>query len=258
MRVTATVQARMGSTRLPGKVLRPIRGRPILAYQIERIRRARLVDEVVIATTTTPADDAIAELARDLGVGCFRGSEEDVLGRLAALVKAQDVELHVELIGDSPLTDPQIVDEMIGIYLKAGDDLDYVSNGGKVTYPSGLEVNVYAGTTLIDAESRVAADDPLREHVDIHISKNDRYRRLNVEAPPWFHRPDLFLEVDTETDFEMISRLIGHFVDAGVHHFGTAQILEFLDKNPEVAAINRDVPRRWWQFKDNEAPTHAV
>lgn len=250
MRITATVQARMGSSRLPGKVLKTVRGKPLLQIQLERIRRSRLIDEVVVATTVNPADDAIADLARTLGVGLYRGPEDDVLGRIAGLVRAHQVELHVELIGDSPLTDPQIVDEVVGVFLKAGGAFDYVSNGTALTYPSGMEVNVYPGAVLIDAESRVAADDPAREHVDIHISKNPRYRRHLVTAPPWFRRPDLFLEVDTPRDFEMMSALIGHFLDAGKEHFGLAEILDHLDRNPALAALNRDEPRRWWALKE--------
>lgn len=257
MRITATIQARTGSTRLPGKVLKPILGKPMLQVQIERLLRSRLVDEVVVATSVDANDDPIADLATNLGVGCFRGSEDDVLGRIAGLIRAHDVDLHVELIGDSPLTDPQIVDEMIGVFLKAQGSLDYVSNGTALTYPSGMEVNVYPGSVLLDAESRVAADDPLREHVDIHISKNDRYRRLTVTAPPWFRRPDVFLEVDTPKDFEMMSALIGHFMERGLPHFGLAQILEYLDQRPDLAALNRDEPRRWWQFKD-KAPEESV
>lgn len=250
MRVTATIQARLGSSRLPGKVLKDICGRPMLAIQIERILRSRLVDEVIVATSVDPRDDAIADLAKSLGVGCFRGSEDDVLGRIAALIRAHDVDLHVELIGDSPLSDPQIIDEMIGVFLKADGAYDYVSNGTEVSYPSGMEVNVYPGRVLLDAESRIAQDDPLREHVDIHISKNDRYRRLVVKAPPWFRRPDVFLEVDTPKDFEMMSALIGHFLERGLSHFGLGQILDYLDARPDLAALNRDEPRRWWAFKD--------
>lgn len=248
--VTATIQARMGSSRLPGKVLKTIAGRPMLQIQIERVLRSRLVDRVVVATTTDPRDDAIAELAEKTGIDCFRGSEDDVLGRITDLIRALGVELHVELIGDSPLSDPQIIDEMIGIFLKADGAWDYVSNGTQLSYPSGMEVNVYPGAVLLDAESRVAADDPLREHVDIHISKNDRYKRLLVEAPAWFHRPNLFLEVDTERDFEMMSQLIGHFLERGCPHFGLGQILDYLDRNPDLAALNRDEPRSWWAFKE--------
>jgi len=258
MRVTATVQARMGSSRLPGKVLKAVRGKPLLQIQIERICRSRLVDEMIVATTVNPADDVIADLAGKLGVGCYRGSEDDVLGRIAGLIRAHQVELHVELIGDSPLTDPQIVDEMIGVFLKSNGAFDYVSNGTALTYPSGMEVNVYPGAVLLDAETHVAATDPTREHVDIHISKNPRFCCHLVTAPPWFRRPDLFLEVDTPRDFEMMSALIGHFFDVGKGHFSLAEILDYLDHNPALAALNRNEPRRWWAFKDKAPEGHRA
>jgi spore coat polysaccharide biosynthesis protein SpsF len=250
VRITATIQARVGSSRLPGKVLKTVRGRPLLQIQIERVLRSRLVDDVIVATTDNPNDDPIAALADRLGVGCYRGPEDDVLGRIVGLIKAHDVDLHVELIGDSPLTDPQIVDEIVGVFLKAKGNFDYVSNGTSLSYPSGMEVNVYPGAVLIDADNGVAHDDPLREHVDIHISKNDKYRRHLVVAPRWFQRPDLFLEVDTPRDFEMMSALIGYFLDRNNRHFGLGQIIDYLDCHPEIAVLNRDEPRRWWAFKD--------
>ncbi len=252
MRVTATVQARMGSSRLPGKVLRSICDRPMLAHQIERISRARLVDEIIVATTTAPADTAIVDLAQQVGVGVFQGSEDDVLGRICRLIERHSVDVHVELIGDSPLSDPQIIDEIIGFFLKYRNDYDYVSNGMKVTYPSGIEVNVYLGETLLAVERSVAGDDPLREHVDIHLSRNVDYRRRNLPAPPWFYRPEIFLEVDTALDFQMISSIFGHFFERGVTHFGLGQILDFLDSRPDLIALNQQVERRWRQFKDQD------
>lgn len=250
MKVTATVQARVGSSRLPGKVLKPICGKPMLQLQLERIRRARLVDEVVVATSTAPADDAIAALGASLGIPVFRGPEDDVLGRIVGLLKARPVELHVELIGDSPFTDPHIVDEAVGFYLKNSEAYDYVSNGTEVTYPSGLEVNVYPARALIEAEALVAPDDPLREHVDIHLSKNPRVRKACLRAPPHYHRPEVFLEVDTAKDFAMVSAVFEHFLGRGREHFSLAQILDFLDGRPDLVKLNQAEERRWWRFKE--------
>lgn len=253
MKIIATIQARMGSTRLPGKVLREIRGKPLLEIQVERVRRSRLVDEIVVATTTAPADDAIVHLAERLGVGVYRGPEDDVLGRIAGLLKSCNTALHVELAGDSPLSDPQIIDEAVGVWLKEPGRYDYVSNCMRVTYPSGMEAHVYPAAALIEAESRVAADDPLREHVDIHLSRDPARRRLNLAAPPHFHRPDIYVEVDTAVDFAMMTELVGHFFDRGVEHFGLGQILDFLDSRPDLAALNRQEERRWRQFKEPTA-----
>ena len=208
MNITATIQARTGSSRLPGKVLKSIDGKPMLQLQIERVLRSRLIDEVIVATTTLSQDEAIVELAQKIGVKCFRGPEDDVLGRIVSLLKEFQVKIHVELIGDSPLSDPQVIDEIIGFYLKHQDRYDYVSNGTKVTYPSGMEVNVYPAQALIEVEAGIDGDDPLREHVDIHLSKNQKFRRICLEAPTYFHFPEIYLEVDTAKDFEMISTIL--------------------------------------------------
>jgi spore coat polysaccharide biosynthesis protein SpsF len=250
VKITATVQARMGSSRLPGKVLKPIAGKPMLERQLERIKRSRLIDEVVIATSTDHGDDALAALGKSIGVPVFRGSEDDVLGRITSLLKERKVELHVELIGDSPMTDPQLVDEIIGYYLKNADRYDYVSNGTEVTYPSGMEVNVYPASALIDAESRVMKDDPLREHVDIHLNKNDKYRRASLRAPAHFHRPDVFLEVDTAKDLQMVTAVFEHFLSRNQPHFGLGQILDFLKTRPDLVKLNQGEERRYWQFKE--------
>lgn len=250
MNIVATIQARLGSTRLPGKVLKEVCGKPLLQYQIERIRRSRLVDDIIIATTTSAHDEPIVELGKKLGVTVYRGPEEDVLKRIADLLRIHQVDVHAEFVGDSPLTDPQIADEIIGFYLKHRDRYDYVSNGMELTYPSGMEVNVYPAAALIEAEGLVSPDDPLREHVDIHLSKNVRYRSFCLKAPPYFYRPDIFLEVDTARDFEMLSQVISHFVEHGKEHFSLSQILDFLETRPDLVSLNQNEERRWWQFKN--------
>ncbi|MGK5092503.1 glycosyltransferase family protein [Deltaproteobacteria bacterium TL4] len=250
MKITATIQARMGSTRLPGKVLKLIGGKPMLQRQVERIQRSRLIDEVIIATSTAPQDDAIVDLGKRLKVPVFRGSENDVLGRIASALEAHQVELHVEQVGDSPFSDPQIIDEMIGFYLKHQDQYDFVTNCTKVTYPSGMEVNVYPASVLLDANANVPADEPLREHVEIHISKNPKYRCVCVEAPPFFHNPDIYLEVDTPTDFKMVSAVFEHFDQQGKTHFSLAQILDFLEQRQDLIKLNQNEERRWKVFKD--------
>lgn len=250
MNITATVQARMGSSRLPGKVLKPIAGKPMLQHQIERIRRSRLIDDIVIATTTSPKDDPIVDLAHKLNVNVFRGSEDDVLCRITSLLKEYSVDIHAELIGDSPFSDPQIIDEIIGFYLKNQDKYDYVSNGSKVTYPSGMEVNVYPASVLIKADSMVSTYDPLREHVDIHISKNKEFRSFCLDAPPYFYNPDIYLEVDTEKDFQMVSAIFEYFAHIGKEHFSLSQILDFLSDKPELIKHNQNEERRWKVFKE--------
>lgn len=247
MKIDATIQARLGSSRLPGKVLMEISGKPLLEIQVERLRRSRHIGRIIIATTDNPADDALETLASRLGCGCFRGSEDDVLGRVAGALAAFGVEGHAEFQGDNPLPDPQIVDAVIGFFLEH-PEFDYVTNALKTTYPPGQEVSVYRAATLADAEKR-AVGSPLREHVGLHIYQHGgRYRLHNIEAPEGFRRPDFHLEVDTAEDFRLIEAVYRHFVP-GNPDFTLAEIIAFLDKNPDLAGQNASVPRRWAKFR---------
>lgn len=251
MKITATIQARTGSSRLPGKVLLPIIGKPMLELQIERVRHSRLIDEIVIATSTNPQDDAIEQLARRCRVGCFRGSEEDVLGRVVSALKSVQAELHVELMGDSPLSDPLLIDACIGYYLKHAGAYDYVTTGLTTTFPPGMEVTIYPARILIDAE-RLVTDASLREHVSCHITQHpERYRLCNLEAPRWFRYPDYYLEVDAPEDFEVIASIFEHLYPTNPG-FGLAQIIDFLNAHPALAARNRSVERRWRAFRRDQ------
>ena len=116
MDIVASIQARMGSTRLPGKVLKDISGKPMLLWHVERLRRSRLIDNVIVATSTAEADDEIELFCKNHSILCFRGSENNVLNRIANLIRKYNIITHVEFCGDSPLIDPQIVDEFIGYF----------------------------------------------------------------------------------------------------------------------------------------------
>jgi len=248
MKIAATLQARMGSTRLPGKVMKTIVGKPMLALQIERIRQCRLIDEIIIATTTESKDDTIAVLAADIGVSCYRGSENDVLARITETLLEHKVDINVEFMGDNPIPDPLLCDSIIGYYLKNSSRYDYVTNALKTTYPPGAEVYVYPAEILIDAEKK-AADSPLREHVGIHINQHpERYRICNLEAPDWYHYPDLHLEVDTQEDFDVISKIYEHFYPHN-KGFTLMQVIEFLKANEDLAEKNRSIVRRWKAFR---------
>jgi len=253
MKIAASIQARVGSTRLPGKVLKEINGKPMLLRQVERLRRSRLLDEIIVATTTNPDDDKIVELCINNNIAYYRGSENDVLDRVSSMIKDKKIDIHVECFGDSPLTDPHIIDEVIGYYYKNQGDIDFVSNSLKTTYPPGQEVLVYRGSCLVNANKLIAKDDPLREHVSINITQypND-YRLKNLEAPSYYHYPNIYLEVDTAEDFEVISSIFAYFDNKGVEHFSLSEILEFLSQNNELMNINNQVDRRWKEFREND------
>lgn len=247
MKVSATIQARVGSTRLPNKVMELIMGKPMLELQIERIKRCALIDEIIIVTTVEPEDDDLEVLAGRLGILCYRnwrGSENDVLGLIVEALKKHKVELHVELFGDSPLPDPSIIDSFITYYGQVMDKCDYLTSRLKTTYPPGLEVSVYPAWVLIDAEKRTI-DNDLRQHVGLHIYRHpDRYRIINIEAPPEYYMPELSLEVDEQKDFELITNIYEALYPSN-HAFTLLDVIEYIKKYPELANINKDVFRRW-------------
>jgi len=247
MKTVATIQARMGSSRLPGKVLLPIVGRPMLAHQIERIQRSQRLDALWVATSTEPQDNPIEALAQQAGVPCFRGSEHDVLSRLAGVLSQAQAELHVEFMGDSPLPDPGVIDEVIDFALRHRAQYDYVSNALTTTYPPGADVTVYPAQIFFETERQVT-DPTLREHGGWNITQRVDPRRIrNLEAPPELHHPDFHIEVDTQEDLEVVSAVFEHFLP-DKPHFTLAQIIDFLKSHPELAKRNRHVERRWKSF----------
>ena len=251
MKIVGSVQARMASTRLPGKVLKQVCGQPLLGWQLDRLAQSRLLDSMIVATSTSELDNPIAEFCYQHQIPCFRGSENDVLSRISDAIRTYQIDVHVELFGDCPVVDPHIVDEIIGAYLKYSSQYDCVCNSVKTTYPPGQEVLVHRGSILTEVDSQIAADNPLREHVGIHITKNPKYRVLNLEAPKRYRYPELYLEVDTENDFQLVSNIIEHFIRIEQHNFSLAQMIEYLQKNPGLIEINQSEERRWKEFRDD-------
>lgn len=236
----------MGSTRLPGKVTKSMNGHPMLALQIERLRKSRLVDEIVVATTTNVLDNQIASLCEEIGVSCWRGPEDDVLTRVSELVASFEIDIHIECFGDSPLVDPQIVDEFVGYFLKHERDYDLVTNTLRTTYPPGMEVMVYRGATLQEANRLVAPNDRLREHAGYNITRFPKlFSIASLDAPDYLRAPEIVLEVDSREDFVLISEVFSNFYNQGKQHFGLAEILTFARENEALFEKNKNVHRRW-------------
>ncbi len=239
-RVVCTIQARMTSTRLPGKVLMPAVGRPLLALMIERLQRAERVDDIVVATTEDAASDPIEALARELGVGCFRGSEDDVLGRVLGAARAAGADLIVETTGDCPLIDPAVVDRVVAAFQEGG--VDYCSNILERTYPRGLDTQVFPTAVLAEVD-RLTQDPADREHVSLYIYEHpERFRLRNVASS----RPDsaeLRLTVDTPEDLRLV-RAVFEALYPSDPGFGLDAMLAFLDERPELAALNREIQQK--------------
>jgi spore coat polysaccharide biosynthesis protein SpsF len=230
--VLAILQARMSSTRLPGKVLRPILGEPMLGRQIERLGRARRLTRIVVATSSGPEDDAVAAFCAGAGVDCFRGDLDDVLGRfLGALAMFGPVETFVRLTADCPLTDPELIDQAIEAHQASRADYTHVQQTW--SYPKGLDVEVCQTSVLraIDRESK-GAD---REHVTSFIyARPDRFRihALNRD-PPLRYR----WTVDTAEDFAFVTSVYeALYPDNPV--FTTDDILAWQTRHPERVLVN--------------------
>ena len=214
------------------------------------MQRSERIDRIILATSNGSQDDALEDLAEKMGIGCFRGSEDDVIGRVCGALRAFDVEVHAEFMGDNSIPDPHVIDHVIDTFLELGDSVDYVTNALKTTYPPGLEVSVYRAATLFDAESKTV-DGDIREYCGFHIYTHpERYRVLNIEAPEHHYRPHLHLEVDTEEDFQVVAAVYRHFGDST--SFSLDDVIAYADANPELFESNSRVERRWKQYRQDE------
>jgi len=241
LKTVATIEARMTSSRLPGKVLMEAVNKPMLELMVERLQRVPSLDAIAIATTRNAADQPIIDLARHLGVGVHRGSEEDVLARVFDTARAHNADVIVELTGDCPLIDPEIVEQTIQHHLQAG--VDYTSNILTRAYPIGMDTQVFATSILADVARRT--DDPTdHEHVSLYIYRHpELYSLSNVIAPAALTRPELRLTLDTAEDLTLIRAVF-----AGLYpqnpEFTLADIFNFLAKNPDIARVNENIKHR--------------
>jgi spore coat polysaccharide biosynthesis protein SpsF len=237
-RTVAIIQARTGSSRLPGKVLMPLLGIPILTHIVERTRRAHLVDEVVVATTGLPSDDAIESLARTSGWALVRGSETDLLDRYLAAARAHAAEIVVRITSDCPLIDPELIDDVVRALTETA--ADYASNSLEPrTYPRGLDVEAMTRETL----ERAAIEDTnqaRREHATPYIYRHPERFRLRGIANP-VDLSDHRWTVDTPEDFALVRRI---YDALGRDDFGWREALAVVEAHPEWSDINRHVRQK--------------
>ncbi|PKL70354.1 MAG: spore coat biosynthesis protein F [Methanomicrobiales archaeon HGW-Methanomicrobiales-1] len=241
MKIVATIEARMTSNRLPGKILRPILGKPTLELLIERLAHVRQIDQIVVATTSNRTDDVVEELACRLGIGCYRGSEDDVLDRVIKAAQSYDADIIVEITGDCPLLDPKVIDHLIEIFLH--NSYDYVSNTLKQTYPNGLDAQVFSLKTLEEVAS-LTLDPVDHEHVSLYIYEHpERYTLFNLESGLPEKYWDLRLTVDTIEDFGLINSIYEELYPKNPR-FTLEDILDLLDKKPDLININKQIQQK--------------
>ena len=242
VKIVAIVASRMTSTRLPGKILKEMAGKPALVHLIERLSRSKYLQEIVIATTTNGTDDLVVETAQREDVNYYRGSEMDVLARTVEAAESVGADYIVQITSDCPLADAAIIDWVIE-YMLDHPYCDYVSNDLVRTFPLGLDVEIFKTVDLRKVEQNVHIPE-VREHVSLFFYTHpERYYLANVEAPFFLHHPEYRLTLDTEEDYKLI-RLIYENLYPSNPFFDAYAIVRLLLSHPEYLRINHDIHQK--------------
>lgn len=243
--VVAIIQARMGADRLPGKPLKEVLGKPLLGYQLERLKRARSLNLIVVATTTNPRDQQIVEFCQKESTPFFRGSEEDVLDRYYHAAQKFSADIVVRLTADCPLIDPQLVDDAVSFYIAHYPQYDYVANTLERTYPRGMDVEVFSFKSLKEAAEE-ASYPAEREHVTpFIIGHPERYKqgKLKGKKNESHHR----WTVDMPEDFELISLIIKSLWPQKPN-FTLDDVLKKFEEHPEWIKINAHIQQKHVEY----------
>lgn len=231
--ILAILQARVSSKRLPGKVLKPILGKPMLLHQIKRIQRSKLIDKLIVATSESPSDDAIEKICQDNNIDLFRGNLENVLDRFIQCAKKYNPKHIVRLTGDCPLIDWQVIDKTIQCHISG--KYDYVNNRIKPAFPDGLDVEVISYSSLKIASNNAVLNSD-KEHVTLYI----RNRNNQFKLGSYFNSEDLSYmrwTVDEPEDFILVKKIFINLYQDNPN-FLINDVLEFLNNNPKLLKIN--------------------
>ncbi|AZU04728.1 acylneuraminate cytidylyltransferase [Glycocaulis alkaliphilus] len=238
MKAAAIIQARMTSSRLPGKVLMELGNRPMLQLVIERLQRSETLSDIIVATSAEEADDLIVDLCADLAIPVARGSRDDVLSRFAGALHLTGADTIVRVTADCPLIDSALIDKALGVF--ATERPDHLSCGSDGGYPRGINAEIIARAAL-EIAAREAAEPFEREHVTPFLyTRPDRFRLVKMEAPQELRRPDYRITVDEPADMAMMEALLKG-IGGDPLAISLYDVVTFLDAHPEVAAMNGGV-----------------
>lgn len=226
--IVAVVQARMTSSRLPGKPLLKIGNKSLLGLMLYRIRKSALLSDVIVATSTLPESDAIAKECKTLKTECYRGSENDVLSRFVAIARRTNADHIVRICGDEPFVDPAIIDGVIKSHLRSG--ADYTSTALKRTFPKGADVEVMTRQALYSMDA-LAHTTEEREHVTLRLVRDRSFTKNNVTASARLRLPTLNICIDTAQDLRYIRKLHERLGD----DISTEQLITFVKQHPHIA-----------------------
>ena len=234
--IIAIIQARMGSTRLPGKVLKEVDGTPLLKYQIDRIKKSFLLDKIIVATSTLQKDDEIEKFCEDNNIECFRGSENDVLGRYYQCAKIYNPDTVIRLTADCPLLDPKVIDRTIRLFID--ENADFAANTAPIEsskFPDGSDVEVFSMKALQRAHREVL-DTGDREHVTFYLWKYDNgFKTVQLDTVKDYSK--YRFTVDYSEDFEVVKFIIKELKRR--NSFGDLEeIIDIIESNPEIMEKN--------------------
>ncbi len=236
MKTVAIVQARMGSTRLPGKVLKSIADKSIIELLLLRLSKANYVDSIIVAIPDTSENIILSDHLREIGFNVVLGEENDVLGRFHFAAKEHNADVILRITGDCPLIDPNLIDEVVAKFFDS--EVDYCSNVMPATYPDGLDVEVFSRKAL-EIANLEAVKDSDREHVTPYIRNSDQFSKLNIISDEDFS--NLRWTLDEPEDYELIENIFNHFKND--IHFNWKRVLEYQQANPQVFLVNKKFNR---------------
>lgn len=240
-KISAIIQARMTSSRLPGKVLMRIEGKPMLWHVINRLKFSEKIKEIILAIPDNRENDILERFANNFKIKYFRGSEYDVLSRYYETAKRFKCSIVARITSDCPLIDPRVVDQVASKYLEL--NTDYTSNSLKKSFPRGLDVEVF-NFDVLERANQEAKRDYQREHVTPYIYENPKIFKLqNIQAEGELKRPELRLTVDAKEDLELVKEIYKHLYKEN-KIFYAKDIINLLDKYPEFKKINAKIKQK--------------
>lgn len=240
-KIAALIEARMGSTRLPGKVMKQAINKPLIHHLINRLKFTRKLDKIIVATTNNKKDDELCRYLKINNIKFYRGSENDVLGRLYNAAKLFKIKNILQITGDCPLIDPSIVTQVINTY--NNNDFDFVSNANIRTFPIGMDISVFNFKSLKKANF-LSKRSYYREHSTLYFRKNKKmFKTCNIMAPDNLHYPNLGLTLDEKKDYYLIKKIFTKF-RRNQNSFTCEQIINYLKKNKKIFNINKKVTRK--------------
>ncbi len=239
MKTNVSIEARMTSSRLPGKVLKPINGVKNLELMIHRVKQAQTIDDIIVATTINKEDEPIVNWCQEHNINFFRGSEDNVYERVLQTHEQFQSDIIVELTGDCPLIDPILIDNAVKFYQE--HNYDYVSNCLKEGYPLGMAVQVYSLNTLQSVSFHRELEYQDKEHVTPYLYTSGKYNIFTIEASDKHFMPTLSVTLDTQEDFKVIENVVKNFDNLD---FSLIDIIDFAKKNPKLVSMNQNTHRK--------------